>query len=101
MKLQNMNTEQEALVANAISDGKAIPMNISAKERKLHMKRLQTLIDELKLLQSKFTPRKGGGMSGVPKSVRNRINILEKVIAYKTNLLQEAINESSRTSEDT
>ena len=28
-------------------------------------------------------------------------NILEKVISYKTNLLQEAINESSRTSEDT
>ena len=53
------------------------------------------------LLRLKFTPR-NGGMGGIPLSVRNRIERLEKVIENKVNLINEAIkkNESGSTSEE-
>jgi dihydroorotase len=61
---------------------------------KLHMRDLKSLTEELERLAKAFSRR------SVPRDVRNRINRLEKVIAYKTTLIQEALNESGRTGEE-
>ena len=92
MKLKYMDKSQEAWVADVIS-GK-VPFDIPDKEKKLHMRNLKSLTEELEQLTESFSKR------SVRKDVRNRINRLEKVIAYKTTLIQEALNESSNTGKE-
>ena len=70
-----------------------IPPDISYKERKLHMKSLKSLVSELEYWIGKFR-------GSIPKSGKGRFNRLEKVIEDKTRLMQEAIDESSSTSEE-
>ena len=83
------------------SQDEFVPFNTPAKEIKLYKQPLQKLVDERERLRLKFTPR-NGGMGGIPLSVRNRIERLEKVIENKVNLINEAIkkNESGSTSEE-
>ena len=79
----------------------AIPYNTPPKEVKLHKKPLKGLMAEREHLRQRFTPR-DGGMGGIPLSVRNRIERLEKVINIKLKTIQRAIeaNESGSTSEE-
>ena len=79
----------------------AIPYNTPPKEIKLHKKPLKVLMAEREHLRQRFTPR-DGGMGGIPLSVRNRIERLEKVINIKLKTIQRAIeaNESGSTSEE-
>ena len=79
----------------------AIPFNTPPKEIKLHKKPLKVLMAEREHLRQRFTPR-DGGMGGIPLSVRNRIERLEKVIDIKLRTIQRAIeaNESGSTSEE-
>ena len=98
-------TETELPVAVANPDLEkaemAIPFNTPPKEVKLHKKPLKVLMAEREHLRQRFTPR-DGGMGGIPLSVRNRIERLEKVIENKVNIINEAIkkNESGSTSEE-
>ena len=81
----------------------AIPMDTPPKEVKLHKTPLKVLTDELEHIRLSYTVR-NGGMRGIPKSVRNRILRLEKVIGIKTEVYKRAMeqaNESGRISEDT
>ena len=81
----------------------AIPMDTPPKEVKLHKTPLKVLTDELERIRLSYTVR-NGGMRGIPKSIRNRINRLEKVIGIKTEVYKRAMeqaNESGRISEDT
>ena len=81
----------------------AIPFDTPPKEVKLHKTPLKVLTDELERIRLSYTVR-NGGMRGIPKSVRNRINRLEKVIGIKTEVYKRAMeqaNESGRISEDT
>ena len=79
----------------------AITYNTPPKEVKLHKKPLKVLMAEREHLRQRFTPR-DGGMGGIPLSVRNRIERLEKVINIKLKTIQRAIeaNESGSTSEE-
>ena len=98
-------TETELPVAVANPDLEkaemAIPFNTPPKEVKLHKKPLKVLMAEREHLRQRFTPR-DGGMGGIPLSVRNRIERLEKVIDIKLRTIQRAIeaNESGNTSEE-
>ena len=98
-------TETELPVAVANPDLEkaemAIPFNTPPKEVKLHKKPLKVLMAEREHLRQRFTPR-DGGMGGIPLSVRNRIERLEKVINIKLKTIQRAIeaNESGSTSEE-
>ena len=81
----------------------AIPIDTPPKEVKLHKTPLKVLTDELERIRLSYTVR-NGGMRGIPKSVRNRILRLEKVIGIKTEVYKRAMeqaNESGRISEDT
>ena len=81
----------------------AIPFDTPPKEVKLHKTPLRVLTDELERIRLSYTVR-NGGMRGIPKSVRNRINRLEKVIGIKTEVYKRAMeqaNESGRISENT
>ena len=98
-------TETELPVAVANPDLEkaemAIPFNTPPKEVKLHKKPLKVLMAEREHLRQRFTAR-DGGMGGIPLSVRNRIERLEKVIDIKLRTIQRAIeaNESGNTSEE-
>ena len=98
-------TETELPVAVANPDLEkaemAIPFNTPPKEVKLHKTPLKVLMAEREHLRQRFTPR-DGGMGGIPLSVRNRIERLEKVIDIKLRTIQRAIeaNESGSTSEE-
>jgi len=81
----------------------AIPIDTPPKEVKLHKTPLKVLTDELERIRLSYTVR-NGGMRGIPKSVRNRILRLEKVIGIKTEVYKRAMeqaNESGRISENT
>ena len=97
------NTELPVAVANPDLEKAemAIPYNTPPKEVKLHKKPLKVLMAEREHLRQRFTPR-DGGMGGIPLSVRNRIERLEKVINIKLKTIQRAIeaNESGSTSEE-
>ena len=97
------NTELPVAVANPDLEKAemAIPYNTPPKEVKLHKKPLKVLMAEREHLRQRFTPR-DGGMGGIPLSVRNRIERLEKVIDIKLRTIQRAIeaNESGSTSEE-
>ena len=97
------NTELPVAVANPDLEKAemAIPYNTPPKEVKLHKKPLKVLMAEREHLRQRFTPR-DGGMGGIPLSVRNRIERLEKVINIKLKTIQRAIeaNESGSTIEE-
>tara|TARA_B100000131_G_C18080645_1_gene598100 strand:+ start:322 stop:672 length:351 start_codon:yes stop_codon:yes gene_type:complete len=115
MRVKTLDDEGQRAVAEMIENGyvltdksqkkssqdEIVPFNTPAKEIKLYKQPLQKLVDERERLRLKFTPR-NGGMGGIPLSVRNRIERLEKVIENKVNLINEAIkkNESGSTSEE-
>ena len=98
-----VETELPVAVANSDLEKAemAIPYNTPPKEVKLHKKPLKVLMAEREHLRQRFTPR-DGGMGGIPLSVRNRIERLEKVINIKLKTIQRAIeaNESGSTSEE-
>jgi len=125
MKARAMHPEDEKAVAKMVEQGYvmndegeelptvinspdtdaelAIPFDTPPKEVKLHKKPLKVLMAEREHLRQRFTPR-DGGMRGIPKSVRNRILRLEKVIGIKTEVYKRAMeqaNESGRISENT
>ena len=105
IKNEILSNTQELPVAVANPDLEkaemAIPYNTPPKEVKLHKKPLKVLMAEREHLRQRFTPR-DGGMGGIPLSVRNRIERLEKVINIKLKTIQRAIeaNESGSTSEE-
>lgn len=76
----------------------AIPMDTPPKEVKLHKTPLKVLTDELERIRLSYTVR-NGGMRGVPKSVRNRINRLEKVIGIKTEVYKRALEQLEQKNE--
>jgi len=81
----------------------AVPYGTPYKEVKLHKTPLKQLTAELEQIQKSHTVR-NGGMRGVPKSVRNRIDRLERVIGIKTEVYKRAMeqsNELSSISKDT
>ena len=89
MRVQNMNDDQQAEVAEVLTGEKYPLANIPMKERKLHLRSLQSLTNELENISLK------GGRS---KDVRNRIARLERVIKFKTELFEEAMKENELTS---
>lgn len=89
MRVQNMNDEQQAEVAEVLSGDKYPLANVPMKERKLHLRSLQSLTNEVYNMSLK---------GGRTKSVRNRIARLEKVIKFKTELFEEAMKENELTS---
>tara|TARA_B100000214_G_C23523434_1_gene426127 strand:+ start:39 stop:365 length:327 start_codon:yes stop_codon:yes gene_type:complete len=107
MRVKTLDDEGQKAVAEMIEKGYVLAdkpetrIDIPPKEMKLYKQPIQKLIDEREHLRLKFTPR-NGGMGGIPLSVRNRIERLEKVIENKVNLINEAIkkNESGSTSEE-
>lgn len=81
----------------------AVPFDTPPKEIKLHKTPLKVLTNELERIRISYTVR-NGGMRGIPKSVRNRINRLEKVIGIKTEVYKRAMeqaNEPGSISENT
>jgi len=70
----------------------AIPFDTPPKEIKLHKKPLSVLTDDLDKMRKSFS-NKNGGMRGIPKSVRNRIKRLEKVIGIKTEIYKRALEQ--------
>ena len=72
----------------------AIPFATPPKEVKLHKTPLRVLTDELERIRLSYTVR-NGGMRGIPKSVRNRINRLEKVIGIKTEVYKRAMEQAN------
>ena len=107
MRVKPLDEEGQKAVAQMIEKGYVLAdkpetrIEIPPKEMKLYKQPIQNLINEREHLRTKFSPR-NGGMGGVPLSVRNRIERLEKVIENKVNLINEAIkkNESGSTSEE-
>ena len=93
----------EVVVSPETQKEMAIPYNTPPKEIKLHKTSLKVLTAELEHIRKSFS-NKNGGMRGIPKSVRNRIDRLEKVISFKTEVYKRALeksNELSSISEDT
>jgi hypothetical protein len=89
MRVQNMNDEQQAEVAEVLTGEKYPLANVPMKERKLHVRSLQSLTNEVYNMSLK---------GGQTKSVRNRIARLERVIKFKTELFEEAMKQNERTS---
>ena len=97
------NELPEVVVSPETQKEMAIPYNTPPKEIKLHKTSLKVLTAELEHIRKSFS-NKNGGMRGIPKSVRNRIDRLEKVISFKTEVYKRALeksNELSSISEDT
>jgi hypothetical protein len=95
MKVNNLTAEEQVEIGEVLTGEKYPLANIPIKERKLHVRSLQSLTNEVYNMSLK---------GGRTKSVRNRIARLEKVIKFKTELFEEAMKENertSRTSEDT
>jgi hypothetical protein len=93
----------EVVVSPETQKEMAIPYNTPPKEIKLHKTSLKVLTAELEHIRKSFS-NKNGGMRGITKSVRNRIDRLEKVISFKTEVFKRALeksNELSSISEDT
>lgn len=95
MKVNNLTAEEQVEIGEVLTGEKYPLANIPIKERKLHVRSLQSLTNEVYNMSLK---------GGRTKSVRNRIARLEKVIKFKTELFEEAMKQNertSRTSEDT
>jgi hypothetical protein len=95
MKVKTLTAEQQVEVGEVLTGEKYPLANVPMKERKLHVRSLQSLTNEVYNMSLK---------GGRTKSVRNRIAKLEKVIKFKTELFEEAMKQNertSRTSEDT
>ena len=95
MKVNNLTAEEQVEIGEVLTGEKYPLANIPIKERKLHVRSLQSLTNEVYNMSLK---------GGRTKSVRNRISKLERVIKFKTELFEEAMKQNertSRTSEDT
>jgi hypothetical protein len=95
MKVKTLTAEQQVEVGEVLTGEKYPLANVPMKERKLHVRSLQSLTNEVYNMSLK---------GGRTKSVRNRIAKLERVIKFKTELFEEAMKQNertSRTSEDT
>ena len=95
MKVNNLTAEEQVEIGEVLTGEKYPLANIPIKERKLHVRTLQSLTNEVYNMSLK---------GGRTKSVRNRIAKLERVIKFKTELFEEAMKQNertSRTSEDT
>jgi hypothetical protein len=95
MKVKTLTAEQQVEVGEVLTGEKYPLANVPMKERKLHVRSLQSLTNEVYNMSLK---------GGRTKSVRNRIARLERVIKFKTELFEEAMKQNertSRTSEDT
>ena len=93
----------EVVVSPETQKEMAIPYNTPPKEIKLHKTSLKVLTAELEHIRKSFS-NKNGGMRGIPKSVRNRIKRLEKVIDIKTEIYKRALEHYEhvgKISEDT
>jgi hypothetical protein len=89
MKVNNLTAEEQVEIGEVLTGEKYPLANIPIKERKLHVRSLQSLTNEVYNMSLK---------GGRTKSVRNRIAKLEKVIKFKTELFEEAMKENERTS---
>ena len=89
MKVKTLTAEQQVEVGEVLTGEKYPLANVPMKERKLHVRSLQSLTNEVYNMSLK---------GGRTKSVRNRIARLEKVIKFKTELFEEAMKENERTS---
>jgi hypothetical protein len=89
MKVNNLTAEEQVEIGEVLTGEKYPLANIPIKERKLHVRSLQSLTNEVYNMSLK---------GGRTKSVRNRIARLEKVIKFKTELFEEAMKENERTS---
>ena len=95
MKVKTLTAEQQVEVGEVLTGEKYPLANVPMKERKLHVRSLRSLTNEVYNMSLK---------GGRTKSVRNRIAKLERVIKFKTELFEEAMKQNertSRTSEDT
>jgi hypothetical protein len=95
MKVKTLTAEQQVEVGEVLTGEKYPLANVPMKERKLHVRSLRSLTNEVYNMSLK---------GGQTKSVRNRIAKLERVIKFKTELFEEAMKQNertSRTSEDT
>jgi hypothetical protein len=95
MKVKTLTAEQQVEVGEVLTGEKYPLANVPMKERKLHVRSLRSLTNEVYNMSLK---------GGQTKSVRNRIARLERVIKFKTELFEEAMKQNertSRTSEDT
>ena len=95
MKVKTLTAEQQVEVGEVLTGEKYPLANVPIKERKLHVRSLRSLTNEVYNMSLK---------GGQTKSVRNRIARLERVIKFKTELFEEAMKQNertSRTSEDT
>jgi hypothetical protein len=89
MKVNNLTAEEQVEIGEVLTGEKYPLANIPIKERKLHVRSLQSLTNEVYNMSLK---------GGRTKSVRNRIARLEKVIKFKTELFEEAMKQNERTS---
>ena len=89
MKVKTLTAEQQVEVGEVLTGEKYPLANVPMKERKLHVRSLQSLTNEVYNMSLK---------GGRTKSVRNRIARLEKVIKFKTELFEEAMKQNERTS---
>ena len=97
-------TELPTVIKSPDTDAEmAIPFDTPPKEIRLHKKPLSVLTNDLEHMRKSFS-NKNGGMRGIPKSVRNRIKRLEKVIDIKTEIYKRALEHYEhvgKISEDT
>ena len=105
MKVKTLDEEGQKAVANMIESGYVLTDEVDTElptaidnpdtkaEIKLHKRSLKQLLAERASWENKFTVR-NGGMRGLPQSVRKRIERLEKVINYKSEILKRAIEEN-------
>ena len=89
MKVKTLTAEQQVEVGEVLTGEKYPLANVPMKERKLHVRSLQSLTNEVYNMSLK---------GGQTKSVRNRIARLERVIKFKTELFEEAMKQNERTS---
>ena len=89
MKVKTLTAEQQVEVGEVLTGEKYPLANVPMKERKLHVRSLRSLTNEVYNMSLK---------GGQTKSVRNRIARLERVIKFKTELFEEAMKENERTS---
>ena len=89
MKVKTLTAEQQVEIGEVLTGEKYPLANVPMKERKLHVRSLQSLTNEVYNMSLK---------GGQTKSVRNRIARLERVIKFKTELFEEAMKQNERTS---
>ena len=99
MDRSGWNKQESRVIQNPETQAEmAVPYGTPPKDIKLHKVPLSELNAELMHLRKKFTVR-NGGMRSIPKSVRNRINRLEKVIGIKMEVYKRALEQLEQKNE--